>query len=237
MKVTHVENSSETPTIPSSVFEFLNNLKKNNSREWMEIHRETYLENETYLKNFYRHLESELNKTDAIEKMKIFRIHRDLRFTPDKTPYNIHRSVHFKRAGATKRGGYYLRLQPGNSFVSGGFFAPEKEDLFRIRKEFEIDAEEIRAILNQPGFKKSFGGFVTENAVKTAPRGFDKDHKNVDLIRLKSFVVRHRFTDKEVLAPDFAGKVMHHFQILRPFFDYMSEVLTTDLNGESILDL
>lgn len=222
--------------IPESVFSFLHELKENNTREWMETNRNRYLKNEEYLKKCYEHLNFELNKTDQIERMKIFRIYRDLRFTPDKTPYNIHRSVSFRRAGAARRGGYYLRIQPGNSFVAGGFFNPNKEDLFRIRKEFEMDSEEIRAILNQSDFQKSFDGFSTEDAVKTAPKGFDKTHKNIDLIRLKSFVVRHRFSDEEVLSSNFLEKVLFHFQLLRPLFDYMSDVLTTDLNGVSILD-
>lgn len=223
-------------TIFQSVFSFLNKLKKNNSRDWMENHRQEYLDSEKHLKNFYNQILQNLNETDQIEKMKIFRIYRDLRFTPDKTPYNIHRSVSFRRAGETRRGSYYLRLQPGNSFVAGGFFKPNKEDLFRIRKEFEIDSSEIRAILNQKEFKKAFDGFVLENAVKTAPRGFDKNHKNIDLIRLKSFIVRYQFSDEEVLSEDFSERVLCHFKLFRPFFDYMSEVLTTDLNGVSIFD-
>lgn len=226
-----------TPIITPSVFQFLSDLKRNNTREWMDENRATYLENEAVLKQFFGYLEIALNQFDTIEKVKIFRINRDLRFSPNKTPYNSHRSVHFSRLGLRKRGGYYLRLQPGNSFVAGGFFAPEKDDLFRIRKEFEMDADEITTILNQPKFRKAYGGFSTDKAVKTAPRGFDKDHENIDLIRLKSFVVRHHFTDEEVLSEDFAEKVIHHFQLLSPFFDYMSEVLTTDLNGESIFEV
>jgi len=222
--------------IPHVVFRFLQDLKENNSREWMEVHRKEYLKSEEYLKGFYNEILKKLNETDQIEKMKIFRIYRDLRFTPDKTPYNIHRSVSFRRAGAMRRGSYYLRLQPGNSFVAGGFFKPDKEDLYRIRKEFEIDSSEIIEILNRKDFKNAFNGFVQENAVKTAPRGFDKDHENIDLIRLKSFIVRHRFSDEEVLSADFPEKVMYHFRLLRPYFDYMSEVLTTDLNGVSIID-
>lgn len=223
-------------TIPASVFQFLNSLKENNSREWMEVHKKEYQKNENLLKKFYKEVLEKLNQDDQIEKMKIFRIYRDLRFTPDKTPYNVHRSVSYKRAGAARRGGYYLRIQPGNSFVAGGFFNPNKDDLFRIRKEFEIDSEEIRSILDQSDFKKSFGGFITENAVKTAPKGFDKAHENIDLIRLKNFVVRHHFSDHEVLSSDFLENILFHFKLLRPFFDYMSAVLTTDLNGVSILD-
>lgn len=223
-------------SIPKSIFDFLFELRQNNNREWMQEHRKEYLANEETLKSFYSEVEKGLMKTDEIAKVKIFRINRDLRFRKDKTPYNSHRSVSFSRAGAQRRGGYYFRLDPGNCYMAGGFFDPNKDDLLRIRKEFEIDSSEIRGILNEKEFKKTFGGFVQTNAVKSAPNGFDKEHENIDLIKLKSFVVRHSFTDEEVISEGFAESLLHHFQMLRPFFDYMSNVLTTDLNGVSLLD-
>ncbi len=224
------------PTIPKSAFDFLLKLKKNNNRDWMQEHKKEYLANEKTLKEFYTAVEKGLNVTDKIASRKVFRINRDIRFSNDKTPYNVHRSVSFSRAGAQRRGGYYLRLEPGNSFMAGGFFEPNPTDLLRIRKEFEMDSSEIRKILNNKDFKKAFGNFNQEYAVKTAPKGFNKEDKNIDLIRLKSFFVNHPFTDKEVFAADFKDNLIHHYQLLRPFFNYMSDVLTTDLNGESLLD-
>jgi uncharacterized protein (DUF2461 family) len=120
--------------------------------------------------------------------------------------------------------------------MAGGFFEPNPADLLRIRKEFEMDSSEIHEILNQKDFKKAFENFNQEYAVKTAPKGFSKEDENINLIRLKSFFVNHRFTDKEVFSADFKDKLIHHYQLLRPFFNYMSDVLTTDLNGESLLD-
>ncbi len=222
-------------TIPKSAFTFLNSLKKNNHRDWMQEHKKEYQANEKALKEFYAHIEGNLNKTDEIGKVKVFRINRDIRFSKDKTPYNVHRSVSFSRAGAHRRGGYYLRLEPGNSMMAGGFFSPEPKDLLRIRKEFEMDASSIRNILDQKDFKKAFGDFNQEFKVKTAPRNFDKNDPNIDLIQLKSFFVVHNFTDKEVFASNFADNLTQHFLLLRPYFDYMSEVLTTNLNGESLL--
>lgn len=224
--------SLDVPTI----FEFLKELKQNNNREWMQDNKKRHLANEKMLKEFYSGIEKGLNETDKIAKIKIFRINRDLRFTPNKTPYNVHRSASFSRAGQHRRGGYYLRLEPGNSMVAGGFFNPEPKDLRRIRKEFEMDSSEIREILNNSKFKKSFKGFTTESAVKTAPRGFDKDHENIDLIRLNKFVLRHHFTDEEVASENFLESVLKQYELLRPFFDYMSSVLTTDLNGVSLLE-
>ncbi|NNM24149.1 MAG: DUF2461 domain-containing protein [Flavobacteriaceae bacterium] len=223
-------------TVPKSSFEFLKKLKANNHRDWMQENKKTYLASEKDLKEFYAEVEAGLNENDEIAKTKVFRINRDIRFSKDKTPYNVHRSVSFSRAGAHRRGGYYLRLEPGKSLMAGGFFGPEPSDLLRIRKEFEMNSDPIRKILNQNDFKKAFGGFNEEFAVKTAPKGFSKDHPNLDLIRLKSFFVAHDFTDKEVHAADFKDNLLHHYSLLRPFFDYMSEVLTTDLNGVSLLD-
>lgn len=222
--------------IPSSIFLFLNELNQNNHRDWMQEHKKQYKSNEKELKQFYQAVEKELNSRDQIEKVKIFRINRDLRFSNDKTPYNVHRSVSFSRAGAHRRGGYYFRLEPGNSFMAGGFFNPEPADLLRIRKEFEMDATFIRSLLDETNFKKAFQGFNQEFRVKTAPKGFQKDDSAMDLIRLKSFFVSHSFTDEEVLSENFLELLMSHYLLLRPFFDYMSEVLTTNLNGESIID-
>ncbi len=222
-------------TIPNSTFTFLKALKKNNSREWMQDHKKEYLANEKTLKQLYASIENRLNKADEISKLKVFRINRDLRFSKDKTPYNVHRSVSYSRAGAHRRGGYYLRLEPKNSMMAGGFFSPELSDLLRIRKEFEMDATEIRSILNQRDFKKAFGGFNQEYTVKTAPRSFNTEDPNIDLIKLKSYFVVHQFTDDEVFSDDFEENVVNHFLLLRPYFDYMSEVLTTDLNGISLL--
>ncbi len=223
------------PTIPKTAFDFLLKLKKNNNRDWMQANKKEYLANEKALKEFYLAVEKGLNGTDEIATMKVFRINRDIRFSTDKTPYNVHRSVSYSRAGAQRRGGYYLRLEPGNSYMAGGFFEPNPADLLRIRKEFEMDSDEIREILENKDFKNAFGNFNQEYAVKTAPKGFNKQDKNIDLIRLKNFFVNHRFTDKEVFANDFKDNLIHHYQLLRPFFNYMSDVLTTDLNGESLL--
>ncbi len=225
-------------TIPKSSFSFLKKLAKNNHRDWMTEHKKEYQSSEKALKAFYADMVAGLNEDDEIEKLKVFRINRDIRFSKDKTPYNKHRSVSFSRAGAHRRGGYYLRLEPGgNSVVAGGFFNPEANDLKRIRTEFQMDASEIRDILKEPAFAKAYGGvFTPRDPLKTAPKGFDKNDPNVDLLRLKSFFVTRAFTDEEVQAPDFGATVLAHFRLLRPFFDYMSDVLTTDLNGESLID-
>jgi uncharacterized protein (TIGR02453 family) len=222
--------------IQKSTLDFLVAIKENNNREWFNEHKDEFKVEQTLAKDFYAAIRGNLEKQDEIDKFKLFRIYRDVRFSKDKTPYQPHFAGSFSRRGKELRGGYYLRIRPGESFLAGGFWAPNKEDLFRIRKEFEFDATEIRKILAEKNFVSVFGGELVGEELKTAPRGFDKEHPNLDLIRKKSFVAVRKFTDKEVLAPDFLDVVEDSFLALRPFFDYMSYVLTTDLNGASIID-
>jgi uncharacterized protein (TIGR02453 family) len=157
-----------------------------------------------------------------------------VRFSHDKTPYKNHLAGSFKRTKPHLRGGYYLHIEPGNSFLACGFWAPEKADVNRVRKEFEIDASELRAILADPEFISEFGKLKGDE-LKTAPRGFDKEHPNIDLIRKKQWIVTKEFTDREVLSEDFLVEIDSAYRAIRPFFDFMSDVLTTNANGESIL--
>jgi uncharacterized protein (TIGR02453 family) len=163
------------------------------------------------------------------------RIYRDVRFSKDKTPYKVHFANSYARLGKDLRGGYFLRIRPGASFLAGGFWEPSKEDLFRIRKEIELDASEIKEVLKEKNFKKYFGGkFESFSELKTAPRGFDKEHLDVALLRKKGFIASRSFTDEEVLAPNFSEEVAKSFKAMRPFFNLFSDILTTNLNGESV---
>jgi uncharacterized protein (TIGR02453 family) len=225
----------ETPLIKNEVFDFLKTLEKNNTREWFAANKVEFKEIETAIKGFYAALMERMKQHDEIEKLKVFRIYRDVRFSKDKTPYKAHFAGSFTRAGAHRRGGYYLRIKPGETFIAAGFWEPNKEDLFRIRKEFETDASEIRSIINAPTFKKTWGPLEGEE-LKTAPKGFDKEHPNIDLIRKKQFIFVRNMKDEEVLAPGFMDEVNNSFKKIRPYFDLMSDILTTNLNGESLLD-
>lgn len=221
--------------IEKSTLKILSDLKKNNNREWFNDHKDAFKVEQTLAKDFYAAIRQDLEKHDEIDKFKLFRIYRDVRFSKDKTPYQPHFAGSFSRTGKKLRGGYYLRIRPGESFLAGGFWEPNKEDLFRIRKEFEIDTTEIRKIISDKKFVSVFGE-LEGTELKTAPRGFSKEDPNLDLLRKKAFVAVRKLTDKEVLADNFLTTVEDSFLTLRPFFDYMSDVLTTNLNGESLID-
>lgn len=221
--------------IGKDAFLFLKELKKNNTREWFAEHKNEFKSHEAVVKEFYQSVMEKLKIHDDIEKIKMFRIYRDVRFSKDKTPYKPHFAGSFSRAGARLRGGYYLRIKPNETFVATGFWDPNKEDLLRIRKEFELDASTIRSVIDKKSFKEVWGE-MQGDAVKTAPKGFDKNHPDIDLIKRKQFIFVRNFTDKEVLSPNFIKAVDDSFKAIRPYFDMMSDILTTNLNGESLLD-
>lgn len=221
--------------LPSNL-EFLKQLKKNNNRDWFAVHKERYLLELSQIEGFVDDLLVEMNKHDVIEnpsgKKSLHRIYRDTRFSKDKTPYKNNWGGGFKRATKKRRGGYYFHIEPGNTFAAGGFWDPEPKDLKRIRDEFAHDASPVRKILKNKSFINTFGSLEGEQ-VKTTPKGFDADNAAIDLIRYKQFLLVHKFSDKEVLADDFLKQVNDTFKKMRPFFDYMTEVLTTDVNGVS----
>lgn len=214
-------------------FEFLTHLRENNNREWFASHKSEYDSIVKKNKVFFNQIYSELQEYDHLKGIHIFRIYRDVRFSKDQTPYKTNFGVGYSRSKPMLRGGYYIQLELGNSFAGGGFWGPDAKDLLRIRKEFEISTAEIEKITSDKTFIRYFGA-LNGDSVKTAPRGFDKNHPAIDLIRKKQYIVMRKFTDKEVLSDNFQKEVVQTLLAMRPFFDYMSEVLTTDLNGEPL---
>jgi len=222
-------------TIPKRALEFFKRLEKNNNRDWFNEHKTEYKSIETEVKAAYNSLFEAIKVHDDVDKMKMFRIYRDVRFSKNKLPYKTHFGGSYNRVKPQLRGGYYLHIAPNNeSFIATGFWEPNKEDLLRIRKEFEMDDEEIRSIINNKKFKSVWGDIVGDE-VKSAPRNFDKNHSAIDLIKKKQFIFTKKYNDKEVLDSDFINNTNEAFKIIRPYFNYMSDVLTTDLNGVSII--
>jgi len=224
--------------ITKTTFDFLKELEKNNNREWFEKNKKRYQASHEEVAEFAETILTELNKFDSIDtvsgKKSLFRIYKDVRFSKDKTPYKTNRSGSYRRAGEDRRGGYYFSISPGNTMIGGGFYQPNADDLGHIRKQIELDASPLRKVIKSKTFKDYFDELLGEQ-LKTAPRGYEKDDPNIDLLRYKSFYIMHRFSDKEVLSADFAKKVADGYKKVLPFFDVMTSYLTTDLNGESLL--
>jgi uncharacterized protein (TIGR02453 family) len=218
--------------------DFLKDLAQNNNRDWFNAHKDRYLEAHGNIAAFADALIAEMNKHDHLEtisgKKSMFRIYKDVRFSKEKTPYNQHWSAALKRATKLRRGGYYIRIEPGNSRAVSGFFGPVPDDMKRIREDIDANYDDWRKMLANPTLIKTFGS-MRGAKLGTAPRGYAKDHPAIDLLRHKQFLFRHEFTDEEVLSPDFLYQVNDTFKKMRPFLNYMSEVLTTDANGVPVV--
>jgi uncharacterized protein (TIGR02453 family) len=225
--------------IEKKSIQFLKDLAKNNNRDWFTENKAKYVECHENFITFADELLSLMNKHDNIEtptgKKSLFRIYRDVRFSKNKAPYKSWMSGSFKRATAHLRGGYYFHFEPGNYFIGGGFWGPSPDDLKHIRAQIESDPDGFRKAINNKKFTSTFGE-MTGDRVKTAPKGYAKDHPAIDLLRYKQYLASKTYTEKEILSPDFAKQVNADFKNIRPFFDHMSEILTTDLNGESIIE-
>ncbi|RUT69666.1 DUF2461 domain-containing protein [Flavobacterium cupreum] len=225
-------------TIPKSSLDFLQQLKTNNNKPWFEANKTKYLNELNHIEAFAGALLQELSKTDVLEtasgKKSVYRIYRDIRFSKDKTPFKTFWGGSFTRATKERRGGYYFHLEEGNSFFAGGFWGPSAADLKRIRSEFAHDATPMQKIVQSKSFVETFGTLQGEQ-LKTSPKGFDINHEAIDLLRYKQFLIIKRFTDAEVLSPFFLEQALETCLNMRPFFDYMSEILTTDSNGASVL--
>jgi len=225
--------------IKKQSLDFLTDLSTNNNRDWFSLHKQTYLDARDNIIDFAGALLAEMNKHDQVEtpsgKKALFRIYKDVRFSKDKTPYNTHWSGSFKRSTNKLRGGYYFRIEPGNSGLVGGFWGPVPADMKRVRQDIDANYPAWRDLLGNQTLVETFGNLYGEQ-LGSAPRGYEKDHPAIDLLRYKQFMLKHLFSDEEVLSPDFLFRVNDVFKKMRPFLDFMTEVLTTDANGLSVVD-
>ena len=220
--------------ISKDCLKFLNELSLNNNKDWFEANKAIFKSHQSEVKAVLELVKEGLSETDTIEKLKIFRIYRDVRFSKDKTPYKDYFSGSLSRMGQSLRGGYYIHLKPEDAFLAVGFWDPNKEDLFRIRKEIETDASDFHELLNNKSFKNIWGNFQGDT-LKTAPKGFSKEHPEIDLLRRKNFVFIHPLKDSDICSENFIANTVKAFEVSRPFLDLMSDILTTDLNGEPLL--
>lgn len=219
--------------LQSNNLEILTQLEQNNNKEWFTAHKAEIDVEFNTVKSFFKSIYKTMESHDQLEPIHIHRLYRDIRFSKDKIPYKDYFGLHIPRQKPLLRGGYFLRIKPGFCRVAGGFYGPEPNDLKRIREEIANDPDEFRSFFNTPEFFKLYDGLESEE-LKLAPKGYPKDHPAIDLLKKKSFIIYKDFTDDEVLSANFQNQVMDCFLGFRPFFDYMSAILTTNSNGESL---
>ena len=208
--------------------QFLAQLERNNNKAWFEENRPAYDAARAAVEDFLEAVIDALRNTDQLgdltAKQCLMRIHRDIRFSRDKSPYNTAISASIA-PGGRKSGkmGYYISVGPGNrTIVAGGLYSPTPEQLARFRKAIESDASRLRAIAKARPFVEHFGQIAGEK-LKTAPKGYERTHPEIDLLQLKQAIVIRHFTDAEIVKPNFPERVVAACKAMKPFLTWLDE--------------
>jgi len=217
-------------TISKSTFQFLKELKSNNNRDWFLANKPWYQECKKEFEVFIDALIGKISEFDPsighhTGKDCIFRIYRDVRFSKDKSPYKTHMGAHItsaaKKSDIHSKAGYYIHIGPGESMLAGGAYQPQGPWIKAIRQEIVYNADELRKIINGAKFKEYFGAIEGEK-LKKAPKGFEPDHPEIELLKYKSFLATSKVRDSEVTSKEFLNYSANVFKALFPFDQFLN---------------
>lgn len=213
---------------------FLRDLDRHNEKPWFDAHRARYEAARDNVAAFTDALLVRMAKHDRLDttnaREAMMRIFADQRFHKDRPPYKPRFGARIARAKPALRGGYFFQLKPGGSRMACGFMGPDPADLKLIRTDILYASDTWRKLLGTRTIRNYFGTLAGAQ-VATAPRGYPKDHPAIDLLRHTQFLLFHPLSDEQVLAPDLLEHMDRVFRSVRPWFDHMSDVLTSDGNG------
>jgi len=217
--------------LSKKVFQFLAALAENNNREWFAVHKDEYEEAKAEVLAFVAKLMKAVAKVDPLingdadPKKQVMRIYRDVRFSKNKDPYKNNFGVWFSAKGkGGNEPGYYLHIQPGNSFVAGGYWMPEAPHLKLIRQEIDYNISDFKAIVEEKEFAKRFK-LSTTNALKNAPKGYDPTDPNIGYLKLKSFEVLKNLDDSEFMKAEIVDKLKSSYQIIYPLVAFLRNAI------------
>ncbi len=222
--------------ITKEALQFLEDLIANNNTEWMHANKKRY---DNYKKDYHHFIASLLAEMKPLDKTLeplevkncTFRINRDIRFSKDKSPYKTNMGVWFTQNKFRKNSpGYYIHFEKGNSFIAGGVWCPEPNELKQIRKEISFFYEDLEAIMNDNNFKSEYGSLSRDesNTLKKAPKDFEPNHPAIEYLKLKSFTASTKIDDKLFLDKDFSKIVAQKLIALKPMNDFLFRALETE---------
>jgi uncharacterized protein (TIGR02453 family) len=210
-------------------FNFLRQLAQNNNKAWFDAHRKDYdaakLQFEALLEDLVMNFGPVEDLIGMSPKDFTFRINRDVRFSNDKSPYKTNMAASLGRGGKkSRRLSYYLHLQPGESFIGGGIYMPEGDQLKIIRKQMDEDPREFKKMISNKDFVKTFGGLGGDK-LKTAPKGYAPDHPEIELLKHKQFLVVHLLKESDVTSAKFVQHMVSVCKAMKPFNEYFNRLL------------
>ncbi len=217
--------------IPKELLAFLRELKNNNNKEWFDQNRPLYNKLRGDFELFINHAIAEISifdKTAAqtTAKSAIFRINRDIRFSNEKTPYKTNMGAYIANGGRKSiYAGYYIHLEPGACFLSGGIYMPSAAVLKAIRNEIADNLEEFRSIVQNPSFIKQFGTTLWGDQLKVAPKGFLKDMQGIEYIKYKQYTVFKTEPDTLYSQKSIFKEIQLVFSALAPFNAFLNKAI------------
>jgi uncharacterized protein (TIGR02453 family) len=217
-------------TIQKSTLEFLSDIKRHNDKDWLIENRIRYDTARNNYESFIQAVIDEISKFDPVlrglgVKSCIYRFNRDIRFSNDKSIYKTNFGAFIIKGGkkfSDRYAGYYIHLEPGKSMIAGGAYMPPNQWLNAIRENISNDPNPLLNIIKNKNFMNYFGG-LDGDKLKTAPKGYPKDHPFVELLKYKSFLAVKEITDKMVLDPGFFDYVIKVAAAMKPLNDYLND--------------
>lgn len=208
--------------------DFLKKLKKNNNKAWFDKNKPEYEEAKKEFTAVIEKILSGCVKFDkaliGIEAKKtLFRINRDIRFSKDKSPYKTNFGSRLMPGGKNSlMEGYYLHVEPGNTFLAGGSYMPEPTKLAAIRQEIDYNFADFKKILAAKDYKKYFKGKLSdEEKLVNPPKGYEKDNHALEYIKFKHFIAYIKVDDKMLLSPKFPQYAAEVFKAMYPLVDFL----------------
>jgi len=217
--------------VNKSTLDFLKALKRNNNKDWFDKNKEKYLAAKANMEEVVNRFIHDFSKVDKglaglSAKDCIFRIYRDVRFAKDKKPYKTNIGAGINPGGKKMEiAGFYLHVEPGASGLAGGRWMPSPEHLKMIRQEIDYNGSRFRKILNDKNFKKQFGELDAEFKLSRPPKGYDKNHPDIEWLKFTSYIVWRPFTDKQVLSKNFTAELMKTAKTMKPFLDFLNTAI------------
>jgi len=216
--------------ITPELFQFFRGLKNNNNREWFLANKQRYennvrepllqfvIEFGLRLGGISPHFVADARRSGG----SLFRIYRDIRFSHDKSPYKTAAGIQFRheRAKDAHSPGFYLHLEPENSFMGMGLWHPDSKTATRIRKAIVDRSDEWKEIVSAPRLLRDFK--LVGESLKRAPRGFDPNHPLLEDLKRKDFLIVKSLSEEETCRPRFIDEFAVYCRIGAPFMRFLT---------------
>lgn len=216
--------------IQAYTFDFLTDLSENNNREWFLANKKSYEAAKKNILTFTTELLGAITpldtSLDGIDPKKcLFRINRDVRFSKDKSPYKTNFGISMSKGGKkVMSAGYYVNVQPNETFVGGGLYMPMPEDVKKIREEIDYNFEEFLGIINAKSFTDYYGTMQCEEtlSLKRPPKGYEADNPAIEYLKWKSYTSVRSFKNEEVVSADFIDTCVQGVAALKPLVNFLN---------------